>query len=362
MWDSNHGLAADERAEKKKPAAKAKPARPAKKPAKPRSLHAVKWVEPMKAKSATQPPVGKGWLYELKWDGFRAIAVKNGEYVELISRNKKPLTDAFPEIRDAVAALPLETAVLDGEICALDPKGRPRFQLLQSRSMGKSRPPIRYYIFDLLHADERDLTREPLLARKQALAEALDGAPDELRLSSALEGTAENLLTQVRGLELEGLIAKRADSIYQPGVRSADWLKLKVAAEQEFVIGGFTPPEGSRNHFGALVVGYYERDKLRFAGKVGTGFDQARLSSLHRQMKSITIPKCPFSDLPRKSAGKWAQGMSPAETRRCTWVEPKLVCQVKFTEWTDDGNLRHPVFLGLREDKAASEVVRETAG
>lgn len=323
-------------------------------------LPRVKWIEPMKATLAKSPPEGNDWLYELKWDGFRAIVLKNGEEVELISRNHKALTAEFPEIRDAVARLPVNTALIDGEICALDPHGRPAFQLLQTRGVSAERPTIRLYAFDLLHVDGRDLKSQPLTERKHALQELLKNAPDEIRNSAALEGDVDNLLAHVRELGLEGLIGKQRDSPYLPGVRTSAWLKLKVANEQEFVIGGYTPPQGTRSRFGSLVVGYYKGEKLRFAGKVGTGFDQAALRSLHARMQELRIVECPFADLPRKTRGKWVQAMSPSEVRRCTWVRPELVCQVRFAEWTHDGSLRQPVYLGLREDKAAREVVKET--
>ena len=165
----------------------------------------------------------------------------------------------------------------------------------------------------------------------------------------------------VRELGMEGLIGKAAGSKYTAGLRSKEWIKLKVVNEQEFVIGGFTPPEGTRPHFGALIVGYYRGGRLHCAGKVGTGFNHALLGTLHKQMKALALDECPFVNLPHKSGGRWTHGVTKAEMRRCTWVKPELVCQVKFTEWTEDESLRHPVFLGLRKDKPAAEVVREVA-
>ena len=158
---------------------------------------------------------------------------------------------------------------------------------------------------------------------------------------------------------MEGLIGKQRDSVYEPGRRSGAWIKLKCVTEQEFVIGGFTPPAGARKHFGALLVGYYDKDKLRFAGKVGTGFDTKLLSSLHKKMRVEERSTCPFADLPSKQNGEWVQGITPGEMRKFTWVNPKLVCQIKFAEWTRDLKLRQPVFVGLREDKDPREVERE---
>jgi bifunctional non-homologous end joining protein LigD len=187
----------------------------------------------------------------------------------------------------------------------------------------------------------------------------LHNAPEPLRFSGEVGGDPKLLLEEVCRRGLEGVIGKLADSVYEPGSRSRSWIKLKCSGQQEFVIGGYTLPDGARKHFGALLVGYYEGGKLRFAGKVGTGFNHALLKSIHRRMEEQRRESCPFSDLPEKTAGKWAQNITPSEMRRCRWTEPQLVCQIRFTEWTRDGKLRHPVFLGLREDKAAREVVRE---
>jgi bifunctional non-homologous end joining protein LigD len=346
VWNSNRGLAADERHKAAStPSAKKHPP--------------LKWIDPMKATLALKPPASGRWDYEIKWDGYRAIAVKNGGEVELISRNRKTMTDDFPEIRDAVAQLSVESAVLDGEICALDEQGRPRFQLLQARATGKERPPLRYFVFDVLNVEGEDIRHQPLHERRQHLQAVLAGAPDDVRYSAPLEGDTDALLEMVRELGMEGLIGKKADSKYVAGLRSKEWIKLKVVTEQEFVIGGFTPPEGTRPHFGALIVGYYRNGGLQCAGKVGTGFNHALLATLHKQMKAMQIDACPFANLPHKSANRWSHGITKAEMRRCTWVKPELVCQVKFTEWTEDESLRHPVFLGLRKDKVAAEVVRE---
>jgi bifunctional non-homologous end joining protein LigD len=356
VWQSNRdGHDAPAQSSTKKKPVKRPPKPAAKKlgPTKP------KWVEPMKATLVNEPPTGPGWLYELKWDGFRALALKDGAKVQLISRNNKPLTGDFAELAEALAELPAQTAVLDGEICALDPQGRPAFQLLQSREMGGERPPLYFYAFDLLQRDGHDLMAQPLLERKAALQALLENAPASIRFSGAIEGEVHALLAEVRQRGMEGLIGKLRDSPYHPGVRTKSWVKLKVTNEQEFVIGGATPPQGARKHFGALLVGYYEGKKLRLAGKVGTGFNQAWLKRLAKLIGDRETPDCPFTDLPKRGTGRWNQGTSAAEMRRCTWCRPELVCQVKFTEWTHDGSLRHPVFLGLREDKSPSEVTRE---
>jgi bifunctional non-homologous end joining protein LigD len=180
-----------------------------------------------------------------------------------------------------------------------------------------------------------------------------------VRLSLSLGADADTLLEQARALGLEGLIGKRPDSRYEIGQRSGAWIKLKLHREQEFVIGGYTPPGGSRTHFGALLVGVYEGDQLKFAGKVGTGFNAKLLRTLHGKFDTIRRETCPFVDLPEKRSGRYGTGVTAAEMKRCHWVRPVLVAQIRFAEWTRDGRLRHPVFLGLREDKAAHEVVRE---
>ncbi len=355
VWDPNHGLAAEERQKAARP-----PVTPAK-PKRGKSFPKVGWIEPMKATFVKKAPPGEVWLFELKWDGYRAVVLKNGSEVEIFSRNHKSMTADFPEIVEAVASLPAETALLDGEICALEEQGRPSFQLLQGRSVGRDRPNLVMYAFDLLHLDGRNWMQKPLAERKKALETLLAGAPDALRFSAALEGDVEKLLAMVRDLGMEGIMGKQRQSVYAPGVRSAAWVKLKVASEQEFVIGGFTQPQGSRPHFGSVVVGYYEKEKLLFAGKVGTGFDHAGLLALHRSMKDLTVDRCPFANLPQKAGGRWSQAMTPSEMRKCTWIKPELVCQVRFAEWTNEASLRQPVFLGLRTDKSPREVVREVA-
>jgi bifunctional non-homologous end joining protein LigD len=199
-----------------------------------------------------------------------------------------------------------------------------------------------------------------LTARKQLLAQLCDGVGDPIRYSGEIGGEARSLLAEVQRRGLEGLIGKLRDSVYEPGRRSGAWIKLKCVNEQEFVIGGFSPPQGARKHFGALLVGYYEKKRLMFAGKVGTGFDTKSLAALHKRLKSEKREDCPFADLPSKQGGQWVQGITPAMMRKIEWVQPVFVCQVKFAEWTRDGKLRQPVFLGLREDKKATQVVRES--
>jgi bifunctional non-homologous end joining protein LigD len=321
----------------------------------------MKFIEPMKAKLVEEPPPGD-WLYELKFDGFRALALKQGDEVQLLSRNAKDLAGRFPEIAEAVQQLNSDSMILDGEIVAVDERGHSSFQLLQQLEMNLKRPPLFFYAFDLLTLEGRDLRALPLHERRKELERVLESPPELIRYSAAFDGGVHELLAKVKEMGLEGLIGKQPDSTYESGRRSGAWIKLKCLNEQEFVIGGYTPPEGARKHFGAILVGYYDGEAFKFAGKVGTGFNTALLKSLKTRFDQLERAECPFNNLPEKRAGRWSQGITPAEMRRCTWVEPELIAQVKFTEWTEDVKLRHPVFLGLREDKSPRSVVREVIG
>jgi bifunctional non-homologous end joining protein LigD len=318
------------------------------------------FVEPMMAKPVISPPSGD-WIYEIKFDGFRALALKHGKKVALRSRNDKDFGEKFPEIREAVAQLAASKVILDGEIVALDAQGRPSFQLLQAYELGRERPPLFFYAFDLLRVEGRSLLGEPLTDRKSRLEQLLKNAPPVLRYSASLKGDVKTLLAKAARLGLEGLIGKRKDSIYEAGRRSGAWIKLKLHRQQEMVIGGYTVPAGSREHFGALLVGVYENSRLKFAGKVGTGFDANSLRDVFGELKPLSQQDCSFVNLPEKQRGRYSGGLTAREMKGCHWVKPKLVCQVKFSEWTRDGKLRHPVFLGLRKDKSAEEVVRESS-
>ena len=321
----------------------------------------ARFIPPMKPRLLDAPPTAGDWLYELKFDGIRLIAVKNGGKVNLISRNQNELAGRFAEAAETVRALPIEDCVIDGEVVALDEKGGSSFQLLQAHEMEGRRAPIYYYVFDLLQAAGKSLIGLPLERRKELLSSLCEGADGSIRFSGEIGGDPVALLREVKRLGLEGVIGKQRGSVYEPDRRSGAWIKLKCLNEQEFVIGGFTPPQGARKHFGAVLVGYYEKKRLLFAGKVGTGFDTKLLASLHKQLKAEKRADCPFADLPSKQGGQWVQGITPTMMRQIEWVNPVFVCQVKFAEWTRDGKLRQPVFLGLREDKNPKEVVRESA-
>jgi bifunctional non-homologous end joining protein LigD len=319
----------------------------------------IGFIEPMKCKLLEEIPTGDDWIYEIKFDGIRGLAVKQGADVEIYSRLKNKLTERFADIADAVKSCKCKSVVLDGEVVALEKSGRSSFQLLQMSRMPGEDPPICYYIFDILNLDGKDLKNLPLVERKKMLQELIPEGHDLLRISDHLGGRPEQLWTEVCHRGLEGLIGKQRDSKYEPGKRSGSWIKVKCSSAQEFVIGGYTPPQGSRQKFGAIIVGYYEGDKLICASKVGTGFDRRVLEALYKQFQKLKQPDCPFANLPEKRPGRWGQGITASEMKRYTWLEPRLVAQVRFTEWTMDGGLRHPVFMGLREDKQPREVIKE---
>jgi bifunctional non-homologous end joining protein LigD len=277
-----------------------------------------------------------GWVYEEKYDGYRILAYKEGASVTLLSRNANDRTEAFSSIAKAVAALPARTLLLDGEAVAFDRKRVSRFQLLQ---VGKSE--LVYAVFDCLFVNGRDLRREPLPVRRTALEETVKSNPALLisrRLSS--NGLDAYKLAQRKGFE--GVLAKDESSPYIEG-RSSKWVKFKVHQEEEFVIAGYTAPAGSREHFGALLLGIYDRGKLRYVGKVGTGFSRQSLGRLFRQFKSLEQSNPSLVDPPRE--------------KNVTHLAPRLVAQIAFQEWTADQKLRQPVFLGLRDDKRPEECV-----
>src|SRR3954454_512243 len=319
-----------------------------------------RFIEPMKAKLVEKPPSIGDWIYELKFDGIRLIAIKERGKVSLLSRNQNDLSARFPEIVEALKNLAVDEWVLNGEVVAVDEEGRSSFQLLQAREMEGRKSPIYFYAFDLLQLDGKSLVSVPLEARKNVLEKLSVSARDpQIRYSGTIDGDAEQLLSEVRRRGLDGIIGKLRDSVYEPGRRSGAWIKLKCVNEQEFVIGGYTPPQGARKYFGAILVGYYKDRDLVFAGKVGTGFSTKLLAGLHKKFRAEERADCPFVDLPSKQNGQWVLGITPSMIKKIQWINPKFVAEIKFAEWTRDGKLRAPVYMGLREDKTAGEVVRE---
>jgi bifunctional non-homologous end joining protein LigD len=321
----------------------------------------------MKAKLVEKPPTTGDWIYELKFDGIRLIAVKKDEKVSLLSRNQNDLSARFPEIVEAISNLPARECLIDGEVVAFDEEGRSSFQLLQAHEMEGRKSPTYFYAFDLLEFDGKSLVALPLEARKNVLEKlcaAVAAGNDRgstIRYSGAIGGDAKRLLDEVKRRGLEGIIGKQRNSVYEPGRRTGAWIKLKCVNEQEFVIGGYTPPQGARKHFGAILVGYHKDKKLVFAGKVGTGFTTKSLAIFHKKFQAQERRDCPFVDLPSKQNGEWVLGITPSMMRKMHWINPKFVAEIKFAEWTRDGKLRAPVFLGLREDKRPADVIREAS-
>jgi bifunctional non-homologous end joining protein LigD len=297
-------------------------------------------------------PTGDEWLYEAKFDGYRALAVKDGANVKLLSRKGNDLTADYPAIRQIVAALKTKSAILDGEIVAFDESGRPSFQHLHHRSAKPAA--IRYFVFDLLALNGKDLKAEPLDVRRAALKKIVAGT--EVQFSEELPGTAEDVIQAVTQVGLEGVVAKRRESRYESGKRSGMWKKFKVQLRQEFVIGGYKPENAN---FQSIVVGYYENKKLRFAARVRSGFTAAQRAALFELLRPLKTENCPFTDLPSGRTGHWGEGVTVEDMKILKWVKPKLVAEIAFTEWTRDGNLRHSAFVGLRDDKDARTVVRE---
>jgi bifunctional non-homologous end joining protein LigD len=292
-------------------------------------------VSPMLATLVGAPFHRPGWVYEEKYDGFRILAYKEGERVTLLSRNAKDKTAAFAEITRAVGRRRHRTLLLDGEVVGFDAHLVSRFQLLQQGNV-----PFVYMVFDCLYVDGRDLRREPLRVRRTALEKAVGTAPLFASRRLARDGFAAYAQAKEKGFE--GIVAKDPAAPYVEG-RSGAWLKVKVHQQEEFVIGGYTPPGGSRTHFGALLLGAYRGDALHYVGKVGTGFTHRTLAGLYRQFQPLTRATAPFAHTPREKGA--------------VWLAPRLVAQVAFQEWTGDLKLRQPVFLGLRDDKRPEECV-----
>jgi bifunctional non-homologous end joining protein LigD len=298
------------------------------------------------ASLASEPPAGADWIHEIKFDGYRVVArIEDGE-ARLFTRNGHDWSDRFPEIAAALRPFPARRALLDGEVVAMGPGGVSSFERLQEALSSGATGALRYQAFDLLHLEDHDLRGAPQLERKRALAALLEAAAGSLgalvRYTDHVQGKGPAFFARACRHGLEGIISKRADAPYRGG-RGTRWRKVKCGRRDEFVVGGYTAPQGSRTGFGALLLGAFDGDALAYAGRVGTGFDERGLRRLHAALQQIERPTPPFAAVPR-------------EVRAATWVEPELVVEVAFTERTRDGRLRHPTFRGLREDKPAAEV------
>ena len=307
------------------------------------------FVEPELATLVADPPSGDEWLHEIKFDGYRLECLLDRGRARLITRSGLDWTDRFPKVAEAAAALPAGRAVLDGEVVVLLRDGRSSFRALQLALKGEPSGPMVYFAFDLLALEGKDLRRLPLIERKDLLADLLHGrrrGGRVVRFSEHVEGHGETVYARACKAGLEGIISKRSDSPYS-SARTRAWLKVKCMNRQEFVVVGFTEPKGGRGGFGALLLGVHNGKRLEYAGKVGTGFSETLLRDTRKELERLTRKE------PTVDAGP--------DGRRAHWVEPKKVAEVVFTEWTDDGRLRHPAFVGFRNDKPARQIRRERA-
>ena len=315
----------------------------------PASPTKARFVEPMLLlRTDKLPEDATKWQYEIKLDRFRAIAFKSAGRVHLRSRNDKDFSGKYPGVVKALAAMPDET-VIDGEIVALDPAGRPSFNALQNQGAGPSA--LFYYVFDAMIVGGVDVTNEPLTVRRELLQERVLATLDEpIRESPVLGATLPDLVHSVKEQGLEGLVAKRRDSRYEPGVRSGAWQKMRVNQAHEFVIGGYTP---SAKNLDTIVFGYYDGGNLMYAGRTRNGFTPSSRDQLFKRLKPLAVDQCPcpFANLPEARSGRWGEGLTAEKMKECRWVTPVLVGQFEFLEWTPDGHLRHARFMGLRGDK-----------
>jgi bifunctional non-homologous end joining protein LigD len=320
------------------------------------------FISPMLATPVEKLPDGHDWEYEVKWDGHRIEAIKHGDHVRLYSRKGKDQTATFPNIAEKVSGIDADTAVLDGEVVAIDPQGRPSFQHLQNRAKLPRGWQIVYYAFDLLNLDGEDLRKLPLTERKQKLERILGDSG--VLFSHGLEGNADEIVNVLNAQNLEGVVAKKRDSRYDPGKRNLNWLKLPLKKKQEFVIGGFRPETKTKtthDTFQLLIIGYYKGKNLIYAGKVRIGLNPMNRKSLIAAMRPLIQKKCPFANLPNSKTDHFGESITADDMDNYVWIKPKLVAAVAFTEWTDGCVLRHAAFEGLREDKEPIEVVREDA-
>jgi bifunctional non-homologous end joining protein LigD len=306
------------------------------------------FIPPQLATLVDKPPAGEEWFHELKLDGYRLLCHVERGNVRFWTRNRKDWTAKFPTLGKAVKALRLRSAILDGEVVALDASGRASFQRLQQHINKNAGAGLMFHVFDLVYLDGFNLTRCPLHERKRLLAELLEkvGETSPLRFSDHIEGNGAKFWKEACKLGLEGIVSKLADSAYE-STRSRNWLKVKCLKRQEFVIAGYTLSDKGIP-FSSLILGVYEKGKLIYAGRAGTGFSNQMRVDLKKMLDRLKRPTRPFAQIP-----------SDPGLRRAVWAEPALVGEVAFTEWTDENIIRHPSFQGLREDKKPTEVVRE---
>jgi DNA ligase D-like protein (predicted ligase) len=311
------------------------------------------FIEPMECAVVSSLPEGPDWTYEVKLDGYRCIGVRTSRDTILYSRNGKNFNKRYPYIAEALGDLPVDT-VVDGEVVALDDSGRPDFHRLQHFAAEGSR--IHYFVFDLLVWNGRDLTERPLSERRRLLKSLLQLRSPRIRISEQWDIPPDDMLDAVRQQQLEGVVAKRKDSLYEPGKRSGSWVKLRINRGQEFVIGGFIP--GSHG-VDSIIVGYYRGKDLVYVARVRNGFVPATRRMAYEKLKPLVTDKCPFVNLPETGRARWGEILDAEKMKKCVWVRPKLVAVIEFLEWTEGDRLRHSKFVALRDDKNPREVVKE---
>jgi bifunctional non-homologous end joining protein LigD len=312
------------------------------------------FIEPMLLLPTRELVEGASWTFEPKLDGYRAIAIKTDGRALLRSRNDKDFNSRYPAVVRALVSLPDET-VIDGEVVALDESGRPSFNILQNH--GSSGAPIIYYVFDVLILEGRDVMAEPLSVRRELLRTCvLLKLGEPIRHCPELNASLGQVIESVRTAGLEGLVAKRLDSTYEPGSRSGAWRKMRLNRGQEFVIGGYTLGAST---FDALVFGYYEGDRLVYVGRTRSGFTQAVRAQLWRRFRGLEVVECPFVNLPEERSGRWGQGLTADKMKECRWLSPVLVAHFEYVEWTPDNHLRHSSFIALGENRDAPDVRKE---
>jgi DNA ligase D-like protein (predicted ligase) len=314
---------------------------------------AASFIEPMECLAVPQLHDGLQWVYEIKLDGYRALGIKSGRSVRLLSRRNNSFNRQYPLIIEALGELPEET-VVDGEVVALDQSGFPNFNLLQNYRSEASR--IHFFIFDLLIYKGRDLTRLPLIERRDLLRSLLTINSGRIRITDYLEASATDMLHAVRQHGFEGVIGKRKDSTYEAGKRSGAWIKYRVNNGQELVIGGYIP--GSHG-LDSIVVGYYKGSDLIYVARVRNGFVPASRRQVFERLRPLVTPDCPFVNLPETHKGRWGDGLTAEDMKKCVWVRPERVAQIEFLGWTESDHLRHSKFASLREDKDPRSVVKE---
>ncbi len=317
-----------------------------------RKTHDARFIEPMDCLPVAKIPQGPGWTYEIKLDGYRLEVVRTKGQISLYSRKQNSLNRQFPYIAKALGELPDET-IVDGELVALDSDGRPSFNLLQNFRSAESQ--IIFYPFDLLFLEGRSLLNSPLSERRKLLRTTVEAGP-HIALSEVSTSFA-TMLEFVTEHRLEGIIAKRAESAYEPGRRTGTWSKHKLNSGQEFVVGGYVP---SNLGLDSLVVGFYRGADLFYAARVRAGFIPRTRRDVFEKLKHLETSECPFINLPETAAGRWGQGLTKEKMKECRWLRPEAVAQIEFREWTEANHLRHATFVALRDDKDPSKVVRES--